>query len=137
VEKDIHPKNKQEVGRRLAAWALGTVYGHKVPAVSGPLLAGHEVRGGAIALRFKHAEGGLVAKDGELKGFMVAGADQQWKPAQARIQGDTVVISSAEVAQPVAVRYGWEDFSPCNLYNGAGFPASPFRTDDWDAAPSK
>ncbi|MFM8471503.1 MAG: sialate O-acetylesterase [Limisphaerales bacterium] len=129
-EKDIHPKNKQDVGRRLAAWALGTVYGQKV-ATSGPLSTGHQVRGSEMVLSFKHTDGGLAAKGGELKGFVVAGADQQWKPATARIEGDTVIVSSADVKQPVAVRYAWENWPTCNLYNGAGLPASPFRTDDW------
>jgi sialate O-acetylesterase len=127
-EHDIHPKNKQEVGRRLALWALGTVYGRPVPATSGPLPAGHDVRGGEIVVRFRHANGGLVARGGALEGFAVAGADRQWRPAQARIEGDTVVISSPEVAAPVAARYAWENFPRCNLYNGAGLPASPFQT---------
>ena len=130
-EKDIHPKNKQEVGRRLALWALGSVYGRKVEATSGPLPAGHEVRGGDIVLRFTHANGGLVAKGGTLAGFVVAGEDRQWKSAQARIEGDRVIVSSAEVPRPVAARYAWENFPACNLYNGAGLPASPFRTDTW------
>ncbi|MBI5774997.1 MAG: sialate O-acetylesterase [Verrucomicrobia bacterium] len=130
-EKDIHPKNKQEVGRRLSLWALGTVYGKKVPATSGPLPAGHEVRGGEIVLSFKHTDGGLVAKDGELKGFVIAGEDKQWKPATARIEKDKVIVSSPEVKKPLAARYAWENFPACNLYNGAGLPATPFRTDDW------
>lgn len=129
-EKDIHPKNKQDVGRRLAAWALGTVYGQKV-ATSGPLPNGHQARGSEMVLSFKHTDGGLTAKGGELKGFVLAGADKQWKPAQARIAGDQVILSSAEVKQPVAARYAWENWPTCNLYNGAGLPASPFRTDDW------
>ncbi|MBM3871496.1 MAG: sialate O-acetylesterase [Verrucomicrobia bacterium] len=129
-EKDIHPKNKQDVGRRLAAWALGTVYGQKV-ATSGPLPAGHQVRGSEIVLSFKHTDGGLTAKGGDLKGFVIAGADQQWKPASARIEGDKVIVSSAEVKQPTATRYAWENWPTCNLFNGAGLPASPFRTDDW------
>ena len=129
-EKDIHPKNKQDVGRRLAAWALGTVYGQKV-ATSGPMPAGHQVRGSEVWLSFKHADGGLVAKGGELKGFVVAGEDKQWKSARARIEGDKVIVSSADVKQPVAARYAWENLPTCNLYNGAGLPASPFRTDDW------
>ena len=128
---DIHPKNKQAVGHRLAQWALGTVYDQKVPAISGPLPAGHTVRGKEIVLSFKHTNGGLVAKDGALNGFVIAGADRQWKPAQARIEGNMVVVSSAEVASPVAARYAWENFPTCNLFNGAGLPASPFRTDDW------
>lgn len=130
-EKDIHPKNKQDVGRRLAAWAMGTVYGQKV-ATSGPLPAGHQARGGEMVLSFKHTDGGLVAKGGALKGFVIAGADKQWKPATARIEGDKVVVSNADVKQPVAARYAWENWPTCNLYNGAGLPASPFRTDDWN-----
>jgi sialate O-acetylesterase len=128
---DIHPKNKQEVGHRFALWALGTVYGRNVPAISGPLPAGHSVRGGEIVLRFNHTNGGLVARDGQLKGFTIAGADRQWQPADARIQGSTIIVSSPEVKAPIAARYAWENLPTCNLYNGAGLPASPFRTDDW------
>jgi len=128
---NIHPKNKQDVGHRLALWALGTVYRRDVPAVSSPLPAGQSVRGEEIVLRFQYASRGLVAKGGELKGFVIAGADRQWQPARARIDGDTVVVSSPEVKAPVAVRYAWENLPTCNLYNGAGLPASPFRTDDW------
>ena len=84
-----------------------------------------------MVIRFTHAEGGLKAKDGDLKGFVVAGADRQWHPATARINGDTVVLSSPNVKQPVAARYGWAADPECNLYNGDGLPASPFRTDDW------
>ncbi len=128
---NIHPTNKQEVGRRLALWALGTVYGQKVSSTSGPLPAGHEVRGSEIVLSFTHTDGGLQAKGGELKGFVIAGEDRQWKPAQAHIEGDKVVVSSPDVKKPAAVRYAWETDPACNLYNGAGLPASPFRTDDW------
>ncbi len=128
---DIHPRNKQEAGRRLSFWALGAVYGEKVPATSGPLPAGHEIRGGEIVLRFKHTDRGLVAKDGALSGFVVAGEDRLWRPAQARIAGDTVIVTSPDVSRPVAARYAWENFPSCNLYNGAGLPASPFRTDMW------
>ena len=129
--KDIHPKNKQDVGRRLALWALGDVYGKTVPATSGPLPTEHEVKGDSITVTFLHADGSLVAKGGELKGFVIAGEDQQWRPAQARIVGSTVVISSSEVSKPVAVRYAWSADPDCNLFNEAGLPASPFRTDDW------
>lgn len=127
--KNIHPKNKQEVGRRLGMWALGTVYGKKI-ATSGPLPTAHTVRGHEMVVSFAHADGGLVAKRGNLKGFVIAGADHQWKPAQARIEGDVVVVSSPDVPQPVAVRYAWTDNPDCNLYNAAGLPASPFRTED-------
>ncbi len=130
--KDIHPKNKQEVGRRLSLWALGDVYGRKVPETSGPLPAGHEVRGAEVIVSFTHA-GGLKARDGDVKGFEVAGADRQWKPAAARIDGAKAVVSSPDVKEPVAVRYAWAMNPDCNLVNAAGLPASPFRTDDWEA----
>ncbi len=126
----IHPKNKQPVGHRLALWALATVYGEKV-VFSGPLPAGRKISGAEVTLSFTHTEGGLVAKDGEPKGFAIAGADKKWVWAQARIEGDKVIVSSAEVKSPVAVRYAWADNPDCNLYNGSGLPASPFRTDTW------
>ena len=135
VRTNIHPTNKQEVGHRLALWALGTVYGLKVPSTSGPLPAAHEIRGEEVVLIFSHTEGGLVAKGGALTGFVIAGADKQWKTAPARIEGNTVVVSSPEVKTPVAVRYAWANYPNCNLYNGAGLPASPFRTDDWKPDP--
>jgi sialate O-acetylesterase len=125
---DIHPKDKQSIGHRLALWARAQVYGEKV-AWSGPLFAGHRVHDGAVEVTFRHTDGGLVAKDGELRGFTVAGADKQWRPAVARIEGDKVLVSSPDVKEPVAVRYDWAAFPDGNLYNGAGLPASPFRTD--------
>ncbi len=128
-EKDIHPKNKQEVGRRLSLWALGTVYGQKVAATSGPLPGDYEIRDSEFVMSFLHSDGGLVAKGGELHGFEIAGADMQWMPAIARIENNKVVVSNAEVQTPLAIRYAWENFPKCNLYNGAGLPASPFRTD--------
>lgn len=140
---DIHPKNKQDVGRRLAFWALGTVYGQQVASISGPLFAGSEIKGSEVVCSFTHADGGLVAKDGALKGFVIAGADQKWVPAQAKIAGSTVVVSSPDVKAPAAVRYAWAADPACNLFNGAGLPASPFRTDTFDlptaapAAPKK
>jgi len=130
-ESDIHPRNKQDVGRRLSLWALGTVYGRKVPATSGPLPAGYEVRGPEIVLHFLHTNGGLVTRGGVLEGFVIAGQDRQWQPAQARIEGNRVVVSHPDVRAPMAVRYAWENFPQCNLYNGAGLPATPFRTDTW------
>ncbi len=125
---NIHPKDKQDVGKRLALWALAKVYGKKVPA-SGPLPAGHQVAGNQVTITFKDADGGLVAKGGKLKGFAIAGPDHQWHWADAKIEGDRVVVSSLEVKNPVAVRYDWADNPIGNLYNGAGLPASPFRTD--------
>jgi sialate O-acetylesterase len=128
--KDIHPRNKQEVGRRLSLWALGTVYEKDVPATSGPLPAGHDVRGSEVVVKFQHADGGLKTRDGEaVRGFAISGADGQWHSALARIEGETVVVSSAAVKQPVAVRYAWAANPDCNLINAAGLPASPFRTD--------
>ncbi len=128
-EKDIHPKNKQEVGRRLSMWALGAVYGKSV-AVSGPRFAGMEVTGSEVHLRFTHTDGGLVFK-GEPKGFVIAGEDKKWQEATARIEGEQVIVASAAVAKPVAVRYAWAEMPPSTLWNGAGLPASPFRTDVW------
>ncbi len=129
---DIHPKNKQDVGTRLALWALGSVYGQKVASTCGPLPAGHAIKGGEVVCSFSHTEGGLTAKGCELKGFVIAGADQKWLPANAKIAGDTVVVSHPEVKAPVAVRYAWAANPECNLFNGAGLPASPFRTDTFD-----
>ena len=133
--KDIHPKNKQEVGRRLSLWALGNVYGRKVAAVSGPLPAGHEIKGAEVVVTLTHAEG-LKTRDGApVKGFQLAGTDKQWKPAAARIDGAKLVVTSAEVVAPVALRYAWLDFPETNLVNSADLPASPFRTDDWAPVP--
>lgn len=130
-EKDIHPKNKQEVGRRLSLWALGSVYGRPVPATSGPLPLAHEVRGSELVVRFGQSAGGLVLKPGPASGFVIAGEDRVWKPAQARVAGETVIVSSSEVAKPAAVRYAWENLPTVTLYNSAGLPATPFRTDTW------
>jgi hypothetical protein len=127
---DVHPKNKQDVGKRLALWALGTVYGKKSVATSGPLPAGHRVRGREIVVTFSHAHGGLRAR-GSLGGFVIAGEDRVWHPAEARIAGSTVVLSSRDVPHPLAVRYLWDSNPTASLFNGAGLPATPFRTDDW------
>jgi sialate O-acetylesterase len=127
--KDIHPKNKQAVGQRLGLWALGTVYGKK-REFSGPMLAGNEVGNGKVVLSFTHAEG-LTAKEGELKEFVISGEARQWKPAKAEIVEGKVQVSSPDVPNPVAVRYAWVDNCQATLFNAAGLPASPFRTDDW------
>ena len=130
-EKDIHPKNKQEVGRRLAQWALAKTYDKKV-AASGPIYKSMRVDGGKIVLEFDYASCGLAARDGgKLKGFAVAGADKKFVWADAQVVGDTLVVSSAEVKSPAAVRYAWANNPDCNLINKCGLPASPFRTDDW------
>ena len=125
---DIHPKNKQEIGRRFALWALGDVYGKKVPETSGPLPAGNEIKGGKIILSFTHANG-LKARDGKLRGFTIAGADKVFVPADATIEGGKVIVSAATVKAPVAARYAWHENPDCNLVNDDNLPASPFRTD--------
>lgn len=140
---DIHPKNKQDVGKRLALWALAKTYGKKL-VYSGPIYKSMKrelravVRGGAlgtegrIRLFFDHVGGGLVARGGEaMKGFAIAGDDHKFVWADAKIDGETIVVSSNKVSMPVAVRYGWANNPVCNLYNKEGLPASPFRTDDW------
>jgi sialate O-acetylesterase len=128
---DIHPKNKQDVGKRLALWALAETYGKEL-VYSGPIYKSMKADGGSIVLSFDHVGGGLVAKGGEeLKGFAIAGADKKFVWADAKIDGDNVVVSSDDVSEPAAVRYAWADNPVCNLYNAEGLPASPFRTDKW------
>ncbi len=125
---DVHPKDKKTVGERLAANALAKEYGRKVE-FSGPVLKAAKREGPGFRLSFDHASG-LNAK-GNLEGFAIAGADRKWHWAIAAIDGRTVVVNSPEVAEPIAVRYAWGHNPAASLYNGAGFPAVPFRTDDW------
>jgi len=132
-EKDIHPKNKQDVGKRLALWALSATYG-KDNVRSGPIYKGMTAKDGAIVVSFDHVGGGLVAKGDAVKGFAIAGEDKKFVAANAKIDGPSVVVSSPEVKCPVAVRYAWAENPDCNLYNKEGLPASPFRTDDWPLA---
>ena len=127
---NIHPADKQGVGQRLALWALAKVYGQDIPH-SGPLPKGHEIKGGEIVVSFDHAEGLQAKGGGDVIGFQIAGEDKQWHPATARIDGAKIIVSSPGVAKAAAVRYAWEDDPKFNLYNAAGIPASPFRTDDW------
>ncbi len=129
--KNIHPGNKQEAGARLALWALAKTYGQSKLVYSGPIYKEMKVEGDKIRIRFDHVGGGMVAKGESLTDFVIAGTDRKFVPAQARIDGDTVVVSSPEVAEPVAVRFGWSDIAVPNLFNKEGLPASPFRTDDW------
>jgi sialate O-acetylesterase len=126
--KDIHPKNKQEVGRRLALNALATAYGKKLE-FSGPVYDSMKMDGGKIRLKFKHTTGGLKSKGAKLEGFSIAGDDKKFVWADAVIEGDYVIVSSPRITKPAAVRYAWADNPLCNLYNGEGLPASPFRTD--------
>jgi sialate O-acetylesterase len=129
---DIHPKNKQEVGRRLALAAEGIAYRKKIE-YSGPVFRALTREGNRIRLQFDHVGGGLAARGGApLQGFAVAGADGKFVWADAVIEGGTVVVSSAQVREPAAVRYGWADNPICNLVNRAGLPAPPFRTNPGD-----
>ncbi|RKX47366.1 MAG: sialate O-acetylesterase [Verrucomicrobia bacterium] len=128
---NIHPANKIDIGKRLSLWALAKDYGKKDLVYSGPLYKSMKVESDKIHVSFDHTDGGLVAKGGKLEGFAIAGADEKFVWADAVIDGNTVIISNAEIKEPVAVRYAWELFPLCNLYNGADLPASPFRTDDW------
>ena len=126
---DIHPKNKQEVGRRLGLSADAIAYGNKIE-YSGPLYKSMKVEGDRIRLTFTHLGGGLASKDSTpLKGFAIAGADGHFETALASIVGDTVVVSSPKVQSPTAVRYAWANNPVCNLVNKTGLPASSFRTD--------
>jgi sialate O-acetylesterase len=125
---DSHPRNKEPVGDRLGLAARALVYGEKIE-YSGPVYASMSVEGDRAVLSFTHLGGGLMAKGEALKGFTIAGADKTFVPAKAEIIGDTVVVSSPQVKEPVAVRYGWTNVPDVNLFNQGGLPASPFRTD--------
>ncbi|MGI8499347.1 MAG: sialate O-acetylesterase [Gemmatimonadaceae bacterium] len=136
-EKDIHPRNKQDVGARLAFAALKVAYGQPVVA-SGPTYRSHEKRSAAIAIRFANVGGGLVSRSApeHPAGFAIAGKDRRFVWADARIEGDRVVVSSAFVTNPVSVRYAWgNNPNTASLYNREGLPASPFRTDTWVGSP--
>jgi len=159
-ENDIHPRDKKIPGDRLAAVALADTYGKAVPSC-GPVYASMTVEGNAVRVRFSHADGGLAAHplpadfapqsrspgirkplvrntpQSQLEGFALCGADHVWKWADAGIDGETVVVRSKDVPQPVAVRYAWANDPICNLYNGAGFPAPPFRSDDFPETTAK
>jgi sialate O-acetylesterase len=130
---DIHPRNKQDVGARLAVAARRVAFGENVEH-SGPVYRRHEMHEGRIVIEFDHLGGGLVTRgeQNQVSGFAIAGADRHFVWADAVIDGDRVVVSSEHVPDPVAVRYAWADNPEgANLYNKAGLPASPFRTDDW------
>ena len=148
--RDIHPKNKQDVGKRLALVALAKVYGKRI-VYSGPEYESMRVEGARVRLKFKHTGSGLAVRTSEMpnypnmikqgyrftlgdapvKGFAIAGDDRKFVWAQAKIDGETVLVWSDKVAKPVAVRYAWANNPVCNLYNREGLPAAPFRTDDW------
>jgi sialate O-acetylesterase len=128
---NVHPHRKAEVADRLALWALGTTYS-RGGEYSGPLFDSARIEAGAIRIGFQHTGGGLTLSAGSvLRGFAIAAADRKFYWADARLEGAAVVVSSPQVSAPVAVRYAWADNPDANLANGAGLPASPFRTDDW------
>jgi len=128
---DIHPGNKQDVGKRLALWALAKSYGETQIIYSGPIFNSMKIEGSRIRIFFDHAETGLVVKGGSLKYFEIAAADQIFYPATAEIEDRTIVVYSQKVVNPKAVRYGWDINTIPDLYNGARLPAVPFRTDNW------
>jgi sialate O-acetylesterase len=129
--KDIHPKNKQEVGRRLALNALKIAYKKDIVGC-GPIYKSMSVENNRIRLTFSNNDGGLKTSDGDaVRGFAVAGADRVWRWAKAEIQGGEILVSSPQIKNPVAARYAWAANPDCNLVNGSDLPASPFRTDDW------
>ena len=141
---DIHPKDKMDVGKRLALAALHVTY-HKDVVYSGPTYSSMSVEGNKVRIKFDNVGGGLTIAaapstrpgvpqaepDSQLKGFSIAGEDKHFVWADAKIEGDSVIVWSDKVEKPVAVRYAWANNPECNLYNKDGLPASPFRTDDW------
>jgi sialate O-acetylesterase len=124
---NVHPTDKVDVGHRLALAARALSYGEDIN-YSGPIYRQATAEGHSIRVWFNHHANGLVAKDGELAGFEVAGTDGKWFPATAKIDGHSVVATSELVAEPVNVRYGWANSPQCNLFNGEGLPASPFTS---------
>lgn len=127
---DIHPAKKEEVGARLALAARKVAHGQKMVA-SGPAYRSLRIEGGKAILEFDHVGRGLEARGGNLQGFAIAGPDRKFVWAEAQIEGDNIVVTSPQVAEPVAVRYGWADFPVVNLFNKNGLPATPFRTDSF------
>jgi sialate O-acetylesterase len=127
---DIHPKNKQEVGRRLALNALALTYGKNID-YSGPVFSDYEILQAAIRVKYNHAEGLKTADGKSPAGFAIAGPDRKFYWADARIEGESIVLSADKVPFPVAVRYAWADNPVCNVTNQSNLPAAPFRTDNW------
>ena len=128
---DIHPTNKEIVGKRLALWALAKDYGKANIEYSGPVYKSMKRENEKIRITFDHAVSGLEAKHGQLNEFIIAGEDQKFLPAQAKIEGNTIVVWNEMITKPVAVRYSWKNFPHPDLYNKSGLPATPFRTDQW------
>ena len=138
--KDIHPRNKQDVGKRMASTILNKTYGKKTPTT--PFMKSYKIDGNKVIIYFDYKGSGLVAKDGKLKTFAIAGEDKKFIWADAEIVNkdgiDCIVVNSPAIKNPVAVRYAWANNpAECNLYSKEGFPASPFRTDTWDLTINK
>jgi sialate O-acetylesterase len=129
---NIHPADKFNVGNRLALWALVKDYGKKDIVYCGPVFKEMIKKGSRITLRFDHAGSGLMAKDGKLTGFELAGKDKVFVDAEACIEGNTVILYSKEAYDPIAVRYAFKNASKASLFNKEGLPASSFRSDDWE-----
>ena len=129
---NIHPRNKHDVGNRLARWALAKNYGKKDVIYSGPIFKTMNVKGDKIHLSFAHVSGGLKSRDGKpLSEFTIAGADGKFVAAEAEIDGKSVVVSAKGVKSPKQVRFGWHRIANPNLTNAEGLPASPFQTENW------
>ena len=130
--KDIHPRNKLDVGHRLCLWALSKIYGHKDLVYSGPLYESMTVEGNSIRLKFAHTAEGLKTSDGNAPtDFQIAAAEGEFVPATAKIDGHTIVVSAESISAPARVQFGWHALAQPNLFNSAGLPASPFQTTDW------
>ena len=129
---DIHPRNKKEVGRRLALWALADTYNLKEIVKSGPLYKSMSIENNKIRINFDFAEGGLIEQNKGSGDFEIAGEDNVFVPATCEIKNDHVLISAKTIKKPIAVRYGWGNAAQPGLFNKEGLPASPFRTDDWN-----
>jgi sialate O-acetylesterase len=132
--KDVHPRNKQDVGKRLALAARKAAYNEDI-IYSGPIYKSMKTEGNKVQLTFTNTGSGLMVKDkyGYVNAFAISGADKKFVWAKAVLDGNTVVVWSDEIKKPVAVRYGWAaNPNDVNLYNKEGLPASPFRTNDWD-----
>jgi sialate O-acetylesterase len=134
---NIHPTNKQDVGYRLAQWALAKTYGKTDISYSGPVYKEMKTESKKIKLFFDYAQKGLVAKGGDLTHFEIAGVDKQFVPAKAKIIGNYIEVSSNKVKEPKAVRFAWDNVAEPNLFNSQGLPASAFRTDDWEIVMQK
>jgi sialate O-acetylesterase len=130
--KDIHPKNKLDVGKRLAAWALGETYGKKQGIYKSPMYQSMKVEKGKVRLSFENADNGLQLRGKTITGFQIAGEDHQFVDATAQLKGKEIIVSSKAVKNPAAVRFCFDETSMPNVFNKEGLPLAPFRTDNWE-----